>query len=277
MKKLWIILGCIAVVGIALFVVGVLLGGLKDKTAKKATETIAESFDRIELKELSADIHVARSEDGVCRLEYKQSDYLHLSVKVENGTLCITRKDVRPWYLKASILPALGYGTTTLYLPAQAYERLSLETTTGDVRVDGDFSVQSFQAEVTTGDIRVSNLQAGSASLEAATGDIRADKLTAGDVSVKSSTGDIRLSGVVAERTLRIRCTTGDVSLAGCDAGVSLTVDSTTGDVTAELLSPKRFVTDVTTGDVNVPDSVAGAAECRIETTTGDINVTVKP
>lgn len=277
MKTLWIILACVAVAGIVLFVVGVSLGGLKDNTAVKKVETIDDPFDRIEINEYTADLHIAPAKDGKCRLEFTQSDYFHAEVKVEDGQLRIIRSDDRPWYLKVSFLAAVNYGESTLYLPEKEYAEWTIKTVTGDLTVEGGFAVNVFRADVTTGDIQISDLTASSLfRADTTTGSIRVDGLRAGEASFDVTTGDVRLDDVVVERSLRIDSTTGDLVLRGCDAGTLIALETTTGDVTASLLSPKHFSVDSTTGDVDVPASVTGAGECTVEVTTGDVTITIE-
>ena len=66
-----------------------------------------------------------------------------------------------------------------------------------------------------------------------------------------------------------ISLSTGDVNFNRSDA-LEIKVKVSTGDVTGNLLSPKIFYAETTTGKKDVPKTTVGGI-CEITTTTGDI------
>ena len=96
------------------------------------------------------------------------------------------------------------------------------------------------------------------------------------DIKCKSlisdgSTGDFSLKNVIATEKFSIERSTGDVKFDDCDAN-EIWIKTDTGDVTGKLLSEKIFITETSTGDVNVPKSTNGG-KCEITTSTGDIYI----
>ena len=80
---------------------------------------------------------------------------------------------------------------------------------------------------------------------------------------------------MIASTKIEIDTTSGEIELERCDAQ-GLLLKSNSGDISGTLLSEKRFVTDTTSGDVNVPNTaplIAGA--CEVTTTSGDIFFTI--
>ena len=87
-------------------------------------------------------------------------------------------------------------------------------------------------------------------------------------------TGDLSLDNAIAAEAFSIERSTGDVDFEGCDAA-EITVTTDTGHIRGSLLSDKFFITKTTTGEIDTPESIPGGI-CRIETTTGDIRITVE-
>ena len=103
------------------------------------------------------------------------------------------------------------------------------------------------------------------------TGSVRLSDLSAGTLTVETTTGDLNLRGVAVEGALSAHTTTGDIRLERVDAA-SLAIAATTGDVTDTLCSEKRFAVHTGTGDVSVPATASGGV-CEIETSTGDVHI----
>lgn len=109
-------------------------------------------------------------------------------------------------------------------------------------------------------------------SVETDTGDIRLIDLHCQQLSVNVDTGDVRLEDVICAEIF-METDTGDVKLKDCDAA-SIDIETDTGDVTGSLLTEKVFLCKSSTGDITVPESISGG-KCKIETDTGDIEITI--
>ena len=278
-----------------------------DFSPKPSTDTyvVSKPFESISVNTGVCDVRFVKT-DGAFRAVCPKSERLNYIVVVKDGVLTISAMDMRQWYDFIGI--SQSGGELTVYLPESTYKSLYIKTDTGDITIPQDFSFDSatlqsdtgdidFSATVagpltigvstgdvdiqhttanqlevhsTTGDMELENVQvSGDVSLQSTSGEISAENVTCVNLHSQSRTGDTKLQNVLMGGTLEIKTTTGAVRIENSDAGfVSITTD--TGDVTGNFLSPKWFVTETDTGDIDVPLSREGG-ECHITTDTGDI------
>lgn len=277
MKKWLIVAGILVVAGLLIGAVGLALfgfdfSGLGTREMVTNTYTIEESFENISVDAITADIRFAPSEDGGVKVVCYEDKKVPFSAHVEGDTLVIACKDNRKWHDHIGILWETE--TVTVYLPAGEYGELQVNCTTGDVTVAEAFSFEKAAVDVTTGDVRWKAGVSQSLSVKSTTGDMVLDNVQCGALAVKTTTGDVTLTDTLAAETINVQVSTGDIKLKRVD-GEELEIKATTGDVTGTILSEKVFITDVTTGDVRVPNTTSGG-KCRIETTTGDIDITIE-
>ena len=277
------------------------------------TYEISENFRNISINIDTADVVFALSDSGSCRVECYEEEKAKHSVTVQDGTLTIqliderTVEDYIP-YIGINI----GSPKITVYLPEGQYASLSVCGSTGDIDVpeamqfgDVDISLStgdvsffasaaaSVKIKTGTGSIRMEHASAGAMELSVSTGHIAVSDVTCdGNVQVSVSTGkvkltnlrcqnllsqgntgDILLENVIAADSFSIKRTTGDVALVHCDAS-EIFIKTTTGDVHGSLLSEKIFIAQTDTGDVTVP-RISSGGMCQIDTTTGDIYITL--
>lgn len=256
---------------------------------------VEEDFTSISIDTDISDVRLALSEDGTCQVVcLEEVNYFH-KVSVENNTLTITTQDNRAWYEHIGI--NLGdHRNVTVFLPKKAYEDLTVVCRTADVEIPKDFSFGWADITTTTGDIKWQGSEVNTLSLEVTTGDIRVkDILFCKNITAKTNTGDITLSNIIATNDLIAKTTTGDVLFDRFDAG-SMDVKTTTGDVTGTLLFYKRFTVITDTGTLRLPPmpdetdttsvitNEAGEVlasvtsklgPCNITTTTGDIRISL--
>ena len=216
-----------------------------------------------------------------------EKEYETLVIRESTGDV-----DVARGFTFGKLVAELSTGDVTLR--ADVKEQARIKTTTGDILVE-NAAAQGFDLCATTGDITVKSVScAGNMDLSATTGRVSVTAsecggnvdvgigtgkteltdLSCGSITTVGTTGDIRMKNVIAKESVSIERGTGDVTFDACDAA-EISVRTTTGDVTGSLLSPKIFEADATTGDVRVPSSDEGGT-CVINTTTGDIHITIK-
>ena len=298
--------------GIVMLLTGGDLMKLSNGDHEMNSYDVGGEFRNIFVQAKDADVLFLPSEDGSCRVVCDEAQRLKYSVSVENGTLSVRPVDARRWYEYISWFSPEKQ--VTVYLPAVEYGALAVEGSTGDIEISARFMFASVDASVGTGDVRcyasasgevkiktatgsacVEGISVGSLALSTSTGSASAsDILCAGDVTVGVSTGSaqlknvqcanaflsggtgtIHLQNVIAEQNLRIENGTGDVHLDGCDAA-EIFAKASTGDITGTLYSGKIFVTDSSTGRIDVPASAPGG-RCELYTTTGDIQIIIQP
>lgn len=268
-------------------------------------------FSDISVLADTADISFALAVDKKCSVVCHENTRSKHLVSVKDGTLSIELQHSRKWY---DYIGIFNFDTPniTVYLPSGRYGELSVEASTGDVEIPDDFIFNSICVSLSTGDvtnnasvsddiniktstgnIKVANVSAGGLDLSVSTGKITVSNVTCtGDVNISVSTGksditdlecsnlgstgntgDISMKNVVASGKFSIERTTGDVKFDACDAS-EISVKTDTGDVTGSLLTDKVFITETDTGNVVVPESVAGG-KCKIFTDTGDIKMEI--
>ena len=278
------------------------------------TVTIEEDFRGIMIRTHTEDISLLPSNDGKCKVVFYEPEKAEFGAAVSDGTLSVeSEPDNGKWYEHFSFFSSAGQRKITVYLPGKDYAKLSVQGSTGDIRIPMGFSFESIEIGVSTGDVDCAAACSGTVFVKASTGDIRLSQLNAAqiDLSVSTgavkldsvsctgslgisvstgktaltnvscgtfmsegSTGDVSLTNVTADKLLSVTRSTGDVKLHRCDAA-SLDLHTTTGSVSGTLLAPKYFVTHTSTGHVSVPENGSAEAKCTVSTTTGDIRIEI--
>lgn len=274
--------------------------------------SVNEDFSDIQVETDTADIRFVLSDSRECKVVCYELDRATHRVAVKDGCLTVRLVDERKWYDHIGI--HIGTPKLTVFLPESAYGQLKVLGSTGDTELPKDLFFESIditastghvdcfasaaeqlKIRLSTGDIRLEDLDAGALELTVSTGHITASKIRCGgDMAVQVSTGkvtlgdmtcntltstgntgDLTLENVTVSQTLSVLRSTGDVKFKGCDAG-ELSIKTDTGDVTGSLLSDKLFITQTSTGHIQVPKTATGG-RCEITTSTGDIEITIEP
>ena len=217
------------------------------------TYEVKESFRDIEIKSSIGHVRFAVSSDGKCRVSTYCPDTISTEVMVEGDCLKIRTVD------EGGVKGHIGFFVTepyiTVNLPGRSYGSLRINQSFGKVSIPKGFTFTEADIESTSGGVSVS-------------ADIT------DSIVIKTTTGDVVLQDVVVSDDMNIRCNTGDVRLEDCDAS-AINIKTNSGDVSGTLLSAKTFITDTSTGNIEVPDS-GGDGRCGISTTTGDIDISIR-
>lgn len=310
MKQWFTLAGILIVVGGLIFTLSACSGGWNfgRKNVEK-TVTLEDGFSAISIETDTADISILPSEDGSTKVVSSDIKKIIYNVSVENGVLKIKEEDTRRWF--ESVFN-MSVSTLTVYLPESEYASLSINESTGDIKISEDLTFGSMDIELSTGDIKIYSDVTDSLKIVGSTGDVKIEDISCGSMDVQVSTGDVNLSGincsgdvsvevstgdsklsnvtcanfnsegdtgslimnnVIATDKFSIKRDTGDVKFNRCDAS-EIYVKTDTGDVTGTLLSEKIFITKTDTGSVKVPESYSGG-KCKIETDTGDIKISI--
>lgn len=301
-KKIALIVaaGCILLGG-ALMLISRPRGGFQSlefpqATFETKTHAISESFEHICIQEMSADVRFLPSEDHQCRVICQDREGLTHTVGVSDGTLtvgCIDSRD--KWYEHIGFFWGRNWeaATVTVYLPAQEYGALTLQTTSGNVSIPEGFTFgearlattsgeidfagtvsNRLQIDSTSGDIELSHTVCGSVEIATTSGDVEVSDLASDTLTSRTTSGEMTLSAVQVRNLAELEAISGDIALEHSDAG-SFRIKTTSGDIEGALLSGKNFVTHTVSGDVRVPPSDSTANVCEVTTTSGDIWITV--
>lgn len=282
----------------------------KLSTAKYETNTyeIGETFRDIRVTTDTAHIRFVLSDDGKCTVECYEEEKAKHSVAVEGDALVIKINDQKKWYDYIGLF--FGAPSITVYLPQTAYGTLSIDEKTGNVEIPKDFTFESTDVSLTTGNVSFGASASETVRIGTSTGDINVEGISAGSLDLSVTTGAVTVSGVTCRDDMRVGVSTGRVSLAdiscgsvmsggttgsislrnviaanklsivrstgnvhfdGCDAA-EIYIKTDTGDVTGSLLTDKVFITQTSTGRIDVPKTTTGGI-CEIRTITGDIQI----
>lgn len=306
--------------GVGTFIAGLALAGWDfsrlGTPVTKESFPITESFDRISVSGITADVRIVSAGDAGARVDCVGREDMIFTVSVEDGCLYVTETESDENFIDFSF--GFSSRSMTLYLPGTAYASLDVKLTTGDVRSGDGFTFDTVNVTTTTGHVGLSDVRFGQLSVRTGTGSVDIKTVSAQDMTFVTTTGDVRLTDVTCEGTLSAEQTTGslncsnvtagqlrsaattgdmhardvtvsggfnverktgDVSVNGLDSG-STVIRATTGDIRVTLLKPQFVSATSSTGDVDVEKTAkakdTSAGLCEIATTTGDISVRFK-
>lgn len=272
-----------------------------------------DKFDSIRIDNNNFDIHIiATPEVSRPEIVCEESAELYNEITVEKGTLYIESKDDRDvlekfigiyWQqLKVDIyLPKFSeydnitvnsarniavtsnltfndvkINTTIGSVTCDAYVKnnVDIDTTSGNIYMT-DTKTMNIDVSTTSGEILLYGVQAYERlDAQCTSGEIIITNSTASFSNLSTTSGDIDLTNYILDNDIRIECTSGDISLNDCDAE-NLDISTNSGDVTGTLLSEKIYSTNTNSGEVDIPLSGDGGL-CKVETTSGDISISVK-
>ena len=274
---------------VAFFVTGVVYNA---NTAKLVTnEYVVDNFSKLNVETTTANIEVRVSEEKTSKVICMENSKIPHLVNVEDGTLTIKPDDKRNWFDKAfSFTP---YETNiVIYTSSTNFLASNFKASTGNIAVPKDFVFASLNVETSTGDSSLKCRVLDEYNVTASTGKVNVETIaknlnittSTGDITVSAtldnlnisaSTGSVTLNNTLVGENLKIKTSTGDVTLNDSDAS-SIDIETSTGYVKGTLLTYKLFNVKTSTGKVNVPPSILGGNPCHIETSTGDITISIK-
>ncbi|WP_289135230.1 DUF4097 family beta strand repeat-containing protein [uncultured Brevibacillus sp.] len=236
--------------------------------------TIQEPFTSLEVATGMADVVITRSQASTAmRLIGEASDQQRermqfTSSVLSDGTLKV---DVQEKFHVNLFFPVSGRLQVELSLPEKDYEKLDLNTATGD--------------------IKASKLSVKQTNIVSSTGDIELDGLTGDLLDIHTDTGDMKLSGI--RSTVQIQTTTGEIdSLLLPELVHDVSIESETGDIRIKVdKEPAAASLDLSTETGSIKTSWkslsyeqksenkvvgsigSGGPTVNVRTTTGEIRI----
>lgn len=275
MKKiilLPIILGSVILIGGAVvFAVGV-SRSLKNNDHVTNTYDITDDFTKFNINLSTADLSFEATTDGSKKVVCEESTKQYHDVKVENGALTIQYHNELKWYERLFNWDFYKR-KVTVYLPAEEYGELKIDSSTGDITVPAGYTFSETNIELSTGDVSIKSNVTNLAKIKTSTGDISLSDMSAKNIDLKVSTGKVNITNVNVTEDVKIKASTGSTKTNNV-AARNFDVDASTGNVTFtnSVMSGKITVT-VSTGNVKFEDS--DAASLDIKTSTGDVTGTL--
>ena len=298
---------CLAIVGTVLFVLYITKNSSTNNLITNEHE-ITEEFTNFNFDIDTAHITFVASTDGKTKVVCEEKEKQYHEVKVVDNTLMINSIDESKFY---DNIFNFGIMKITIYLPNNVYNDLLIKSATGDINITSNLKFHSVKINASTADIKMNgeveeelnisvstgktnleNLKANSIQLTSSTGGAMLKNVNVtGDIKVttdtgkttyeavrcnnlehKSSTGKIYFIDFIASGALKVKASTGDISFDRSDAA-SINIKTSTGDVTGNLLTPKTFYVKTSTGKNDTPKT--NGDPCDIETSTGDVEITI--
>ncbi len=301
----------LVVAGGAIAAVGINKGATY-KTETKTHSLEGESITGFQIELETSDLEFIPTTDGVYKVVCQENEKTPHTVEVVDHVLTIKGSNTMKWYEQAFTFD-FTRKKVSVYLPSGVYDNFSLDGETGNVKVPHDFSflsadiktstggivwkanvAETLNIKASTGNVAVEGIEAKAVKLKSSTGwQSLIDCKIAGEVNLEPSTGDIVTQGLRADSltingsttNLRIEDTiltgayfsdtsTGGVTFKDSDAA-TLKVKTSTGDVKGSLLTGKTFKAHSSTGSINIPPDSPDGGLCQIDTSTGDIRITI--
>ncbi len=231
-----------------------------------------------------------------CVLSYNDGNSIFTECGYRDRVLYITRRDLRPWYEK------IGYDFHTeseqivLFLDDMHFDALEVQSASGNIWLYSAAEIKQVQFESTSGELFAKDLKSDSLTmkstsgnvcvwtsnsehilLQSTSGDVMLDNVHTGDTfHAMTVSGEISAAAITSQNTLTLETTSGDISFSGLDAANGPVFETTSGDIEGSLSTGKRFSVKSVSGDVEVPADEPNAPLCVIQTTSGDIEITIE-
>ncbi|SFI74585.1 Putative adhesin [Paenibacillus sp. UNC496MF] len=273
----WIVIGLILLVVGLIGTFGTLgaSGNYAFGTEKVEREqaVAADGIRAVELKTGSVDVKIVPGEGTEAkasltgRASKKYLAKLELKLEKDGDTLKVGFQDHAGFQFGFNILSL----NLKLELPKRTYERLTMNTGSGDIAVDG-VQVDTAELKGGSGDVDISRVQAKAVTVSIGSGNLHFEDVTADDaLTVKAASGDVTVSGAKT-KLLSVDVKSGDVDLADADA--ELKVQTGSGDISAEQRTLSRPMTLRTgSGDVDImTDEQPADAEIAYSSGSGDLD-----
>ena len=153
---------------------------------------------------------------------------------------------------------------------------LHTSSVSGDIRVfNGSFRDYSY-FETGSGHIEIVSSECGDQTTRTVSGNVSLQNVSGTCLSISTNSGEVLVTEAMYKVTALCHTTSGPILFTGMDAE-NLEFLSTSGDVSGNLLSPKNFIVDTTSGYVAVPPSDETAGTCHIRTASGNISIAIEP
>ena len=276
-----------------------------NKIVQKEYE-INETIENINIDVETSDINIIKS--NINKVECFENEDLYHKVTVSENTLNIELVDERS--AKKFFFGSSNF-TINIYLKEETLNELNIDLSTGDIKINENLSFNNIDIKVSTGNIFAKCIVNDAMIIKGTTGDVKLNNLNPNYLEIETSTGKVEVNNSKVDTTLKIKTTTGKCSLENIECNdlvieattgktylnnvnasesINITkgtgdviftnidspnikIKATTGDIKGSVKTAKSFYAHTTTGKVSVPKTTGSV--CEIETTTGDIEITI--
>ena len=272
------------IIALCLIAAGLVLGGLalaanqfrpekltkQTSSLKEVNYSVDEPFTALDIHGVSGDVRLLPSADGRCRVECMENEEQTHRVEVRGGTLYVERQV----HQQIGVTFSFGFSERDyihIYLPESDYEKLILETTSGDADCPADFSFGAANLSATSGDISFRSGVEGALAVSANSGEVEIEGVSPASLSVSATSGNIRVVGVDAG-SLSLSATSGDITLENATLSGEGRLKTTSGDQRLEKVSCASLTAESSSGTKRFTDVLA-SGELRSDSTSGDLTL----
>lgn len=268
-----IVLGGVCLVGgAAVLAYGMHKGGINDDFVTKEYK-FEEDVDDIKIDVSTADVEIKKATENEVKVVCVEKEKVYHVTTVSDKVLKIEQKDDRRWYQKYLFNWNWKSMKVTVYLPETAYNDIKVDSDTGDITFDKDFTFVNMNLSSDTGTIKVNNKMSGDVEINVHTGAVNLNEVEANNIKVKSSTGDVAIKNGKVTEGIELNSSTGDLELTGVEAK-SLKAKASTGHVyLTDMVASEKVEIKTSTGAVRFDRS--DSKDIKVETSTGSIKGTL--
>ncbi|MDO4420105.1 MAG: DUF4097 family beta strand repeat-containing protein [Ruminococcus sp.] len=274
-RVLLIIASSLVGFGILCMCLSFALGGadmiFKPKENSKVTIMSAtfDEVDVINVKEVSNDVKIIKSEDNQVKVTYGVSDKFSYYLKQVDDTLYVEYDDFRHWYDYIVVFGKLSEPDLIIEVPEKTLNELNVKCTSGDIEA------KSVDSIVTT-------LKTHSGFIEVG-GNV-------GDLTATSTSGGVKLNADIEAECAAVSATSGKLTLSGNIKGdmiadntsggidineltcINADIRNTSGKIKGESLRAETLKADNISGGIRLTDVVC-TGDMTLEATSGSINL----
>ncbi len=225
-----------------------------------------DSINMVKTNLSSANIYVIPSESEQIKVRYlgPESEKENPKVRIEENTDQIT--------ITQDLTISLFQIVTTerrieIYLPESYQDSIDLSCSSGDLKIEGDYSFDTMTINLSSGEISAENLTTKNTQVRLISGDLKIKSLKSDSYSVKSNSGELVFQEL--EGKGKLDCTSGNIHV---DKMVSeFDVYTGSGEIFLGEMSGQGKINCIS-GDVHV-EIAKSLGDLDISTTSGEVTV----
>lgn len=154
-------------------------------------------------------------------------------------------------------------------------DHLRSESVSGHIRVYNSSFRDTSDFESSSGQIEIVDSNSGEQTVQTVSGSVTMQNVNGSNLIISTSSSTVTLLEALYSSNVLCNTVSGEIMFTGLDAA-NLELITSSGDVSGNLLSPKNFITETSSGYVDVPPSDESAGTCHISTISGNISIAVE-
>ncbi|WP_179295538.1 DUF4097 family beta strand repeat-containing protein [Bacillus sp. FJAT-45350] len=264
------------IVGILLIFIGAVVGIMtvtqsfsKQVNIQDKQEFGLEQIEKVEIVTSSTDVNIFSTSDSGITVDLhgrsSQGD-VDLVTRVVGSTLRVEVSKRNRWFSFGR-----SHVSLKLDLPEQFQQELHITSSSGDISIHDEVTLDVFSAKMSSGDVKSVRGTINMLTFVSSSGDFNGTQLQTNEISLSSSSGNIVIDGVSGE--IRGRTSSGDVFLSYINENGTIDFQTSSGDIELHIPQPS-FTLEVNTssGSVvsNLPISYTSLGKRNYIGTVGD-------